>query len=111
MIELEKTLSNSHPNHDVWWELGKLNSMYGDDTNALAAFSKAIEYNRDALLDYASSCINLSFSQDAIDAIKRWYFGEEASFDCTTIGITAIDSKEAEWATKQFGNRSSLFDR
>lgn len=94
MIELEKTLSNSHPNHAVWWELGKLNSMYGDDSNALAAFSKAIEYNRDALLDYASSCINLSFSQDAIDAIKRWYFGEEASFDCTTMELLQLIQKK-----------------
>ena len=102
MIELEKTLSSTHPNHAVWWELGKLNSMYGDDTNALAAFSKVIEYNRDALLDYASSCINLSFSQDAIDAIKKWYFGEEAPFDCTTMELLQLIQK------KQSGQRGSL---
>lgn len=102
MVELERTLSSSHPNHDVWWELGKLNSMYGDDTNALAAFSKAIEHNRDALLDYASSCINLSLSQDAINAVKRWYFGEETTVDCTTSELLQLIQK------RQCGQRGSL---
>lgn len=102
MVELEKALSSSNSSHDIWWELGKLNSMYGDDTNALVAFSNAMKYHRDALLDYASSCINLSFSQDAIDAVKKWYFGEEASFECTISELLQLIQK------KQCGQRGNL---
>ena len=96
MIELERELLlDSQSNHDAWWELGKLNSMYGDDTNALVAFSNAMKYHRSALLDYASSCINLSFTRDAIDAIKRWHFGEGSS-DCTVAELIHLIQKEGE---------------
>ena len=104
MIALEQDLSDSQSGHDAWWELGKLNSMYGDDTNALAAFSHAIKYHRDALLNYASSCINLSFTQDAIDAIGRWHFGGETPPNCTTAElIRLIQESDGQQASLAVG--------
>ena len=70
LYDLEQEVKRSNDS-TAWYQIGLMNSMYGDEPNAIAAFNKSDL--SEAKLELAACCINLNCLPDAIAALEKLY--------------------------------------